>query len=127
MMRYLLAIPVALAVAGPQLVFMALAYLLGGHFQNETGSFLALMAAIVAVGIVTAASAVAWTKRRERLVARYIALLAASSTALYAIGIAVGLTLVVGLVTVSGIFFLLSMPVLLLAVRNTLSRQGVSD
>ncbi len=123
MMRYLLKIVVALAVAGPQLVFLALAYLLGRHFQTEMGWFLALVVAVVAVSVVAAASAVAWAKRRERLVARYIALLAASSTALYAVGIGIGLTLIVGLVTVFGIFLLLSLPVLLLAVWNSLVRQ----
>ena len=108
------------AVCGPQLVFTAATVLLGGRVEIEDDVIWFLMVVVVAlgVGIVIVSSVLTWLRRDERATSRTILAVAVASTTLSAIGVGAGFTLVIGLVPVSGIFFLMSLPILLLAISN---------
>ena len=102
------------------LVFTAATVLLGGRVEIEDDVIWFLMVVVVAlgVGIVIVSSVLTWLRRDERATSRTILAVAVASTTLSAIGVGAGFTLVIGLVPVSGIFFLMSLPILLLAISN---------
>ncbi len=122
-MRYLLVMLATLVVLSPQIMFVSMALLFGGNVQGENARFLALVAATVLVSLLIVASVVTWMNRKDPIIYRYIQGLASASTILSVVGIGVGITLVIGLLTVFSIFFLLSLPVLLLAIWNTKLRH----
>ena len=121
-MRLLSVVMAVLAVLGPQLLFLAGAALSGDlvFVQDRTSDgerLLTLVVVILCVGAVAFSSIYIWMDRKNRTTSRRVLLIAAASTTLSVIGIGAGF-LVAGLVAVSGIFFLMSLPILLLAIWN---------
>ena len=121
-MRLLSVVMAVLAVFAPQLLFLAGAALSGDlvFVQDRTSDgerLLTLVVVILCVGAVAFSSIYIWMDRKNRATSRRVLLIAAASTTLSVIGIGAGF-LVAGLVAVSGIFFLMSLPILLLAIWN---------
>ena len=121
-MRLLSVVIAVLAVLAPQLLFMAGTALSGDlvFVQGRTSDIERLLILVVVafcVGTVAFSCIHTWKDRRNRATARTVLLIAVASTILSVIGIGAGF-LVIGLLTVSGVFFLMSLPVLLLAVWN---------
>ena len=121
-MRLLSVVMAVLAVFAPQLLFLAGAALSGDlvFVQDRTSDgerLLTLVVVILCVGAVAFSSIYIWMDRKNRTTSRRVLLIAAASTTLSVIGIGAGF-LVAGLVAVSGIFFLMSLPILLLAIWN---------
>ena len=120
--RLLSVVMAVLAVFGPQLLFLAVTALSGDlvFVQNRASDgerLLTLVAVTVCVGAAALSCIYTWIDRKNRATARRVLLIAAASTTLSVIGIGAGF-LVAGLVAVSGIFFLMSLPILLLAIWN---------
>ena len=121
-MRPLSLLMAILAVFAPQLLFLAVTAVSGDLvFVQDRASdgerLLTLVVVILCVGAVAFSSIYIWMDRKNRTTSRRVLLIAAASTTLSVIGIGAGF-LVAGLVAVSGIFFLMSLPILLLAIWN---------
>ncbi len=121
-MRLLLLTTAVLAVLAPQLLFLAGTALSGDlvFVQDRVSDeerFLTLVVVAFCVGAVAFSCIHIWKDRRNRATARTVLSIAVASTTLSVIGIGAGF-LIIGLLTVSGLFFLMSLPVLLLAVWN---------
>ncbi len=121
-MRLLSVVMAVLTVFAPQLLFLAGAALSGDlvFVQDRTSAgerLSILVVVILSVGAVAFSSIYIWMDRKNRTTSRRVLLIAAASTTLSVIGIGAGF-LVAGLVAVSGIFFLMSLPILLLAIWN---------
>ena len=121
-MRLLSVLMAVLAVLAPQLLFLAVTALSGGLVfvqgrASDGERFVTLVVVTLCVGTVVLSCIYTWTGRKNRATARSVLLIAVVSTTLSVIGIGAGY-LVVGLLAVSGIFFLMSLPVLLLAIWN---------
>ena len=121
-MRLLSVVMAVLAVLAPQLLFLAVAALSGDlvFVQDRTSDgerFFTLVVVAFCLGAVALSCIYTWKDRKSRGTARAVLLIAAASTTLSVIGIGAGF-LVIGLLAVSGIFFLLSLPILSLAIWN---------
>ena len=79
--------------------------------------FFTLVVVAFCLGAVALSCIYTWKDRKSRGTARAVLLIAAASTTLSVIGIGAGF-LVIGLLAVSGLFFLLSLPILSLAIWN---------
>ena len=107
---------------GPQLLFLAGAALSGDLvFVQDRASdgerLLTLVAVTVCVGAAALSCIYTWIDRKNRATARRVLFIAVASTTLSIIGIAAGF-LIIGLLAASGMFFLMSLPILLLAIWN---------
>ena len=113
---------VSMAVLAPQLLFLAgtavsgdLVLVQGRASGGER--LLTLVVVTLCVGAVVLSCIYIWMDRKDRATARSVLLIAVASTTLSVIGMGAGFV-IIGLLTVSGIFFLMSLPILLLAVLN---------
>ncbi len=111
-----------LAVFAPQLLFLAVVALSGDlvFVQDRTSDgerLLTLVVVTVCVGAAALSCIYTWIDRKNRATARRVLLIAVASTTLSIIGIAAGF-LIIGLLAASGMFFLMSLPILLLAIWN---------
>ena len=111
-----------LAVLAPQLLFLAVTALSGDlvFVQDRAGDgerLLTLVVVTLCVGAVAFSSFYTWMDRKNRSASRSVLLIAVASTTLSVIGMGAGF-LVIGLLAVSGIFFLMSLPILLFAIWN---------
>ena len=127
--RYWRAVAITPAVLAPQLLFLAAVALSEDlvfvyDLSGDGGRFAIVVVVAMVVGMVMASSIFAWLEKDDSVTARCLLAVAALSTALSAIGIGAGYV-VVGLAPVSGLFFLMSLPILALAVWNarTLRRR----
>ena len=124
-MRLLSVLMAVLAVLAPQLLFLAgtavsgdLVFVQGRASGGER--LLTLVVVTICVGAVALSCIYTWMDRKDRATARSVLLIAVVSTTLSATGMWAGF-LIIGLLTVSGIFFLMLPPVLLLAIWNARS------
>ena len=111
-----------LTVLAPHLLFIAVAALSGDLvFVQDRASdgerLLTLVAVTVCVGAAALSCIYTWIDRKNRATARRVLFIAVASTTLSIIGIAAGF-LIIGLLAASGMFFLMSLPILLLAIWN---------
>ncbi len=121
-MRLLSVLMAVLAVLAPQLLFLAGTALSGGLVfvqgrASDGERFVTLVVVTLCVRAVALSCIYTWMDRKNRATARSVLLIAVASTTLSVMGIGAGY-LVIGLLSVSGIFFLMSLPVLLLAIWN---------
>ncbi len=121
-MRLLSVLMAVMAVLAPQLVFLAVTAVLGDlvfvQGRDSGGErLLTLVVVTPCVGAVALSCIYTWMDRKDRATARSVLLIAVASTTLSVIGMGAGFV-IIGLLAVSGIFFLMSLPVLLLAIWN---------
>lgn len=121
-MRLLSVVMAVLTVLAPHLLFIAVAALSGDLvFVQDRASdgerLLTLVAVTVCVGAAALSCIYTWIDRKNRATARRVLFIAVASTTLSIIGIAAGF-LIIGLLAASGMFFLMSLPILLLAIWN---------
>ena len=117
-----------LAVLAPKLLFLAVTALSGDLvFVQDRASdgerLLTLVVVILSVGAVAFSSIYIWMDRKNLATARRVLYFAVAYTTLSVIGIAAGF-LIIGLLAASGMFFLMSLPILLLAIWN--ARTGAA-
>ena len=121
-MRLLSVVMAVLAVLGPQLLFLAGTALSGDLvFVQDRASdgerLLTLLVVAVGVGAAAFSCIYTWMDRKNPATSTIVLAVAVASTTLSVVGIAAGF-LIIGLLAVSGIFFLMSLPILLLAIWN---------
>ena len=125
-MRYLRIIATIPAALGPQLLWIAMLILFGDSHRiaSDVSRYLVESGVMFGVWVTIVSSAFTWTQRRTLATSRAFFTIAVFSTLSSAVGVGVGFTFIIGLLSAYALFFFMSLPVLLLAIWNLRSAHN---